>query len=299
MKNYSDNVNHVSKLAIGDPDNMSSEGIEPLRKGSIPRNNFFKKLFLDLAPVFLVITVWEVIARLVMYTKETPFPTPVITFKRLMELLAGTLFLQHTLYSHLVSSLSRWSVGLVFGVIFGITAGMIIGRSRLYERIAMPVVYILQLIPGLAWIPIAILLFGIGEGATIFIIFIIALVPVVINMVTGIRGIDEAYIKTAQMMGAKTRTIFFQVLLPGAAPHLLSGLRIAVGSSWRVLIAAEMVVGSGSGLGYSIIQARWNLDYASSFVCIIAICFIGLVVEKVFFERIELLSVKRWGIVNS
>ena len=299
MKSYFGNGVRFSKLSSQNPPKLSTEGIEPLTEESIPRENLFKKFLLNLMPILFILTGWEIVAQLTIHIKEVPFPTPIITSQRLIQLMTGKLFLQHTLYGHLIASLLRWGTGFILGTISGIILSTFISRSLLWQRIMMPLIYILQLIPGLAWIPIAILLFGIGEASTIFMIFVIALVPVIINMVAGIRNVEEMYVKAAQMMGANSRTIFFQILLPGSLPHLLSGLRVAVASSWRVVIAAEMVVGTGSGLGYSIIQARWNLDYASAFVCIIIICIVGLIIEKLLFERIERLTIQRWGLVSS
>ena len=88
------------------------------------------------------------------------------------------------------------------------------------------------------------------------------------------------------------------MLLPSSLAHLMSGLRVGLGNSWRVVVAAEMIVGTGSGLGYSIIQSRWTLDYASAFVCIMFICLVGLLVEYVAFARLEAVTVKRWGMVR-
>jgi NitT/TauT family transport system permease protein/taurine transport system permease protein len=100
------------------------------------------------------------------------------------------------------------------------------------------------------------------------------------------------------MLGAGEGTLFFHVFLPATLPSILSGLRIGLGTSWRVLVAAEMVVGSGTGLGYSLIQARWTLDYASSFACIAAICLIGFFFERVLIRRLERGTLDRWAPVS-
>jgi ABC-type nitrate/sulfonate/bicarbonate transport system permease component len=86
------------------------------------------------------------------------------------------------------------------------------------------------------------------------------------------------------------------VLLPGALPQIISGLRVGLGNSWRVVVAAEMVVGTGSGLGYAIVQSRWSLDFTSAFVCIIVIAMIGLVVEQAVLKPLERRTIRRWGI---
>jgi ABC-type nitrate/sulfonate/bicarbonate transport system permease component len=96
------------------------------------------------------------------------------------------------------------------------------------------------------------------------------------------------------MLGAGSRTIFLRVLLPGALPQIISGLRVGLGNSWRVVVAAEMVVGTGSGLGYAIAQSRWTLDYTASFVCIITIAMIGLFVEQAVLRPLERYTIRRW-----
>ena len=97
-------------------------------------------------------------------------------------------------------------------------------------------------------------------------------------------------------MGAGKKALFLQVLLPGSLPAILSGLRIGLGNGWRVLVAAEMIVGTGTGLGYSIIQARWTLDYTSAFACVGVICAIGLVFEQFIFNPLEQRTIERWAL---
>ena len=151
----------------------------------------------------------------------------------------------------------------------------------------MPLVYALQLIPGLAWIPITLLLFGLGNVSTIFMIFMLALTPIIITTSTGISNTPSDLINSAILMGASRRSLVIHVLFPSALFHIVDGMRIGLANSWRVLIAAEMIVGEGVGLGYIIIQSRWSLDYISAFVSIIIIVMIGLTFEKFLFQIID------------
>ena len=160
----------------------------------------------------------------------------------------------------------------------------------------MPCVHMLQLIPGLAWIPVALLIFGVGEKATVFMIAMTAFTPVAINVHGGVKRVDEVYVRAARMMGARGGDLFVHVLIPGALPHILSGLRVGLGNGWRVLVAGEMIVGAGTGLGYAIIQARWTLDYASAFACVVIICVVGLVLERLVFMPLERRTVEQWGL---
>jgi ABC-type nitrate/sulfonate/bicarbonate transport system permease component len=195
-----------------------------------------------------------------------------------------------------MASLLRWGIGFVVAATAGVLFGLAAGWWRSLERLVMPSVHTLQLVPGLAWIPVAILLFGIGDGATLFMIAITAFPPVAINVVNGVKRVDEMYVRAARMMGATNGMLFFRVLVPGALPHIVSGLRVGLGNGWRVLVAAEMVVGTGAGLGYAIIQSRWTLDYTGAFVCLTIICVLGLVVEQLIFVPLERRTIERWGL---
>lgn len=252
-----------------------------------------------LAPLALGIGLWALVTVIVRHNTGAPFPGPMATGARLWELLTGQQLLGHSIYGHAAASTARWIIGFIAGAAGATIIAILVALSPYVERVTMPLVYVLQLIPGLAWIPIAILLFGIGDRATVFMIVVTALAPVAVNMVAGIKSVSEQHLRVARMAGAGRRDIFLRVLLPSSIPHLMSGLRTGLGNSWRVVVAAEMIVGKGSGLGYSIIQSRWTLDYPSAFVCILFICLVGLVVEYVAFARLERMTVHRWGMVRA
>lgn len=124
------------------------------------------------------------------------------------------------------------------------------------DDILIPVITFLQIIPGLAWIPIALLLFGLGEGSTIFMILITSLPSIVQNSAGGVREIPQVYLRASSMMGLNRLRFFFRIILPAASMSIVNGLRIALASGWRVLIAAKMLVESSLGLGYVIIHSQ-------------------------------------------
>jgi ABC-type nitrate/sulfonate/bicarbonate transport system permease component len=236
----------------------------------------------------IVVAVWYGLVFTVRWGRGTEFPSPLQCAGRLAALLRGEQLYSYTLWQHLISSfLQRWLVGYVLAVCVGIGLGLLAGVSRLFRDLVMPLIYVLQLIPGLAWIPIALLLFGIGNTATVFMIFVTALAPIIINTSGGIQGVPGIYLRAARMMGASWPRIFVQVMLPASLPAVVNGLRIGFANGWRVLIAAEMIVGVGLGLGYAIIQARWSLDFEAAFVCIALICAVGMLFEKLVFAAIE------------
>jgi ABC-type nitrate/sulfonate/bicarbonate transport system permease component len=246
-----------------------------------------RTVFKNAITIGLIFSVWFLVSIWVNQARSIDFPTPIDTFLRLIDLFKGEKLSDYDLYDHFLSSLTRWGIAFFLATVVGLTVGTCLGISKSAKEIVMPIVYFIQLIPGLAWIPIALLMFGIGNAATLFMIFVTALPPIIINVTGGIRGVPDIYIKASKMMGASKYRIFAYVMIPAALISTINGLRIGLANGWRVLIAAEMVVGVGLGLGYSIIQARWSLDFESSFVCIVLICITGLFFEKVVFNVIE------------
>ena len=255
-----------------------------------------RRVLMGLASVGLVIGLWYAVALLVASVRDVAFPTPWQTLRGLADMLAGQSLSGHSLYRHILHSLMRWAGGFAIASTAGIAYGLLAGSHRSLERLTIPTVHVLQLIPGLAWIPVAILLFGIGERATVFMIAVTAFTPIAINVLGGVKRVDATYIRAARMMGTKGSGLLLRVLIPGSLPQILSGLRIGLGNGWRVLVAAEMIVGTGTGLGYSIIQARWTLDYTSAFACVLVICIIGLFVERLVFAQLERRTIERWGL---
>ncbi|SJZ30806.1 ABC transporter permease [Selenihalanaerobacter shriftii] len=257
--------------------------------------NSLRDIVINIIPIIGLFIIWHLIAIIIIKNRGVPFPTPLQTLVRFYELLRGDVYLKHTIYGHLLDSLIRWGTGFSLAAVIGMSIGVLIGWSKIFSKLIMPIVYILQPIPSLAWIPVAILLFGLGTKSTILIIFLASIFPIIINMAAGVKGVSKMYIRAAKMMGTNDRTLFLKVLLPAAIPHLLSGFRIGLANGWRALIAAEMIAATGSGVGYAIFQARWNFDYASAFVNIIVICIIGLTIERLIFTPIEKGTIEKWG----
>jgi ABC-type nitrate/sulfonate/bicarbonate transport system permease component len=248
------------------------------------------------AAVVFGLGVWQVVAWIATATRGVPFPTPLDCCRMLVDLLGGRAFLDYSIYHHTWVSLLRWAEGFGIGLLAGAVYALMAGWSVPVRRITMPTVEVLQVVPGLAWIPVAVLLFGLNHQATVAMIALTAFPAVAIAGVMGVRSVDARYVRAGRMCGAGPLTLFGTVFLPGALPHLLSGLRIGLGAAWRVLVAAEMIVGSGDGLGYAIIQSRWTMDYVSAFVCIAIIAALGLGLERLVLAPLERRTVQRWGL---
>jgi NitT/TauT family transport system permease protein/taurine transport system permease protein len=261
-------------------------------------SEFTKKMLQSIIPFAIVLVVWQACAQAILLFRGVAFPTPWQTFVRMVELVGGDSLANASLYVHISKSLQRWLIGFGMAASLGIGYGLLAGRLPWVERATARIPQMLLVVPGLAWIPVAILLFGIGEPATIFMIAVSAFAPIAINVLAGIKDIDVQFIHAAKMMGAGKNMLFFRVLIPAALPSIISGLRVGLGTGWRVLVAAEMIVGTGTGLGFSIIQSRWTLDYTSSFACILVICSIGLLFEQVFLKQLEKRTIERWTLLS-
>ncbi|MFW5750471.1 MAG: ABC transporter permease [Planctomycetota bacterium] len=242
------------------------------------------------------LALWQGVATVVTVTRGVPFPTPWQCIALLAELAGGRAFLDHSIYHHLAVSVQRWAEGFGIGLGAGLIYALCAGWWRPVRRLTMPTVEVLQVIPGLAWIPVAILLFGLNHTATVAMIALTAFPAVAISGVMGVRSVDARFVRAGRMCGAGPAALFATVFLPGAAAHLLSGLRIALGAAWRVLVAAEMIVGSGDGLGYAIIQSRWTMDYVAAFVCIAIIAALGLAIERLVLAPLERRTIRRRGL---
>lgn len=237
--------------------------------------------------ILLIFVVWFLISWGVWIGRSVEFPSPLTTIQGLLKKLFGEQIYDYSIYRHTATSLARWIFAYLAAVLIGIGSGFIIGVNQTVNRLFMPLIYALQLIPGLAWIPIALLIFGLGNISTIFMIFILAITPIIITTSSGIRETSKDLIDSAVIMGASEKDLFIHVLFPSALLQIVDGMRIGLANSWRVLIAAEMIVGDGIGLGYIIIQSRWSLDYTSAFISILIIVIIGLTTEKLVFKKIE------------
>lgn len=250
-------------------------------------------------PVALFIFVWYGVGLFLREIRGAPFPLPGETACGMLRMLAEReLLLNHTIFAHVAASFQRWLGGYVIGVGGGLGIGLLITLFPAAGAAVMPLVSLVHLVPGLAWIPVAILAAGIGNSTAIMLIALTAFPPVAISLANGIQAVPGEFIMVSLMCGDGRWRRFFRVQLPAALPHLVTGLRLALANSWRVVVAAEMVIGTGLGLGYSIIQSRWTLDYVSAFICIGFIVAMGLLVDRGLFGLIERLTLWKWGMKN-
>ena len=250
-------------------------------------------------PVLLLLILWALMAWFIAYSFEIQFPGPLETFRQLYQYLLGQPLFEQSIYVHVYFSLKRFVFGLTFAAMAGIFLGLMLGYSRFAKEHLYPIVSILQPIPSIAWIPIVIMLIGIGDMATISIIFLAAIWPNIVNTVAGAESVPENYLRVAQMFRLRKLQVFAKIIVPHSIPYIINGLRISVANSWRALVAAEMIAATGTGLGYVILNSRVYLDYTTALACIVIIAVIGYTLEKIVFQHVEYVTLKKWGMVTA
>lgn len=206
---------------------------------------------------------------------EYKLPSPLAVTAGLLDLIWTGMPPGHLLHVHIYYSVQRVLWGYALAFMAAIPLGILMGWSNTIRNLIEPLVEMIRPIPPLAWIPLAILWFGIGGKSAAFIIFLGAFFPILLNTVGGVHSIDPVLIEAARVMNANRRFIFLKVLIPGAVPSILTGMRIGIGIGWMTLVAAEFTgVKQGYGLGYMIMTAR---DIQRSDEIIAGMLVIGLI----------------------
>ncbi len=237
----------------------------------------FRKKQVLLPLGFLLI--WIVLSFII----NNPFvlPGPVSVFMVLLHPFQDLLG-SGTMISHAESSLFRVFMGFILAAAVAIPVGIFAGWSASVNEIVNPLVQILRPVPPIAWMPLAIGFLMIGTASTIFIIFMGAVFPLFMNVADGVRSVRILWIEVAQSLGATRNEIVKSIILPASMPGIWTGLRVAFGIAWMCVVAAEMLPGTSSGLGYLIMYA-YNLGQIQVIIAgIFVIGIIGICVDTIF-----------------
>jgi len=221
-------------------------------------------------------------------------PTLATVAHTLWAMLADGTMLRHALYT-----LYRVMFGLGLAIVVGLPLGILMARFRAAESFFLPLVTVLMPIPSLAWVPIFILWFGIGNTTTILVVFYAATFPMLLNAWTGVRSVNPLWLRAAGSMGADGRALFWKVIVPGASPFIIAGLRQAFLRSWIAVVGAEMLAASDWGLGWVIFDAKEFLNADVMLASLAVIGCIGYGFERLVFGMLERTTVMRWGMVRA
>lgn len=240
------------------------------------KNNREKMLYTILA-LSAFILAWQYITTFTEAKNTTPQPLEV--FKLLIESM-GSPIGQYTIWGHLLISLKRVLIGFSIGSILGIIVGVGMGTSRYIKAIVKPIFEMLRPIPPIAWIPLAILWFGIDETTKYFIIFISAFTNVTLNSFMAATKVDPVLVGAAKMLGTNDRQIFSRIILPSCTPQIFAGMQVGLSTSWMAVLAAEMVR-SSEGLGWIIIRGSDTANIPQVLVGMIVIGVVGLLLATI------------------
>jgi NitT/TauT family transport system permease protein len=244
-------------------------------------------------PFLVVGGIWEIVAHAGVFPHRL-FPTIEEIVAAFMRLTVSGI-LPH----HAIETVARLLAGFTLAAVIGVSIGVLMGRSRRAEDIFLPLVSICAPIPGLAYAPLFLLWFGVGNVPAVLLVGFVSSFPIIFNSWTGVKAVKEIWLRSAQSMGADNSRIFRHVILPGALPYILTGMRLGLAQAWRILVGVEMLAAVPWGLGWLIFGARefLNTDVMMAGIAVIAV--VGLALEKLVFQKLENFTVVRWGMITA
>ncbi len=246
----------------------------------------WEKIFWPVLVAALLVLLWH---YAVLWTATKVFPSPLNVERALAELVRKNL-----LWRYVGDSLGRVAVGFGTAAALGIPLGLMLGSSASLNQVVDPVLQLLRPISPIAWIPVAIVFWGVGDRAAIFLIFLGAFFPIVVACANGVRNVPAIFRQAGRNFGLGQARLLARVVFPAALPQIIVGLRIALGIAWLVVVAAEMIA-VDSGLGYLVIDARNSgKRYDLVVAAMLMIGIIGLALDLAF-RRVEKIRSVSWG----
>lgn len=245
----------------------------------------------SILPFVPLVAAWWITSALEVFPKAF-FPGPVEVAKSFVELVRKGI-----LPEYLADSVGRLAVGAAVGIAIAIPLGVLIGTSRRAHTALWPVLLFFQAVGDIAWLPILLIWFGFGLTTMTFVIVYTVLFPVVLNTVLGIRSVPTDLVRAARSLGASPARVIWEVLLPGALPNVMTGLRNGLGYGWRALIAAEIIVGT-SGIGFLMFDARRAGSVVEIMLGMVILGALWYVVDAWVLAPIERATGQRWGMVT-
>ena len=227
--------------------------------------------------VLLCLGLWQIVAQ------TTPqFPGPLKVWDAAVKLFSNPFYQKgpndQGIGWNILASLQRVGIGFGMAALLGIPLGFMIGRFEFLSRMTAPIISLLKPVSPLAWLPIGLLVFKAANPAAIWVIFISSIWPMVINTAAGVRQVPQDYLNVARVLNLSEWTVFTKILFPAVLPFMLTGVRLAIGVAWLVIVAAEMLTG-GVGIGFWVWDEWNNLNVQHIIIAILVIGFVGLALE--------------------
>ena len=245
-----------------------------------------------LLPFVVIVLGWAAVTRAGLVA-EIFLPRPEEVLRT-----AVTMIGDGSLWTNIVASLGRVALGLVVSVPLAVGAGVAVGLSRRLAAVLEPVASFFNSLSGIAWLPLAITWFGLGWTSVTFIMVNTVFFLVFFNTLVGVRTVPRVFEHAVRTLGGSRRHLIWQVLIPGAMPSIVAGIRMSIGFGWRALIAAELIATS-TGLGFLIYNAQNFHQTDTILVGIITIGLLWLVTDRLVLQPLERWTIERWGLVSS
>jgi nitrate/nitrite transport system permease protein len=243
-----------------------------------PLARVVKLVLPPLAGIALVLLAWQIIA-----SRNSAFPTPLATLQEALALFADPFYRSgpndQGIGWNVLASLKRVALGFGLAALVGIPLGFLIGRVAFVGGMFGPIISLLKPVSPLAWLPIGLLVFKSADPAAIWSIFICSIWPMIINTAVGVQRVPQDYMNVARVLNLSEWKVLTKILLPSALPYILTGVRLAIGTAWLVIVAAEMLTG-GVGIGFWVWDEWNNLNVAHIIIAIVIIGVVGLVLEQ-------------------
>jgi NitT/TauT family transport system permease protein len=255
---------------------------------TVPAGEFW---ILSALGVALLLGTWSLVATSGMMPRHF-LPAPWEVTHRIGQLVVQP-FAGHVYHEHLFASIGRFLMGWAIAVGIGVPLGLLMGWYRLLDEIVTPLFDAVRFVAPLAWVPLAALWFGTGIGGPLLIIFVGSFAPCVISAYRGARQVDRRFVEAAQTQGANAWQMLRHVLLPGAFPSIIAGLRVSAGLGWQSLVGSELIV-VGAGLGYLMVQGQGNLSTTTVMAGMVGIGIVGFMLD-VALRGAESIVKRRWG----
>ena len=227
----------------------------------------------------VLLLLWEILS-----VSNTSFPSPLVTFTEAVKMFSDPFYSNgpndQGIGWNILASLKRVGIGFGLAAIVGIPLGFMIGRFKFLAGMFNPIISLLKPVSPLAWLPIGLLVFKAADPAAIWSIFICSIWPMIINTASGVQRVPQDYMNVARVLQLSEWKIFTKILLPSVLPYMLTGVRLAIGTAWLVIVAAEMLTG-GVGIGFWVWDEWNNLNVAHIIIAIMVIGVVGLILEQI------------------
>ena len=253
--------------------------VKPRRVWLNKLTGFALQLLPQVLGIALLVLIWSILAE-----KNSALPTPTATYQEALKVFADPFYQNgpndQGIGWNIYASLKRVALGFGLAAMIGIPLGFMIGRFQFLAGMFNPIISLLKPVSPLAWLPIGLLVFKAAHPAAIWSIFICSIWPMIINTSIGVQRVPQDYLNVARVLDLSEWKIFTSILFPSVLPYMLTGVRLAIGTAWLVIVAAEMLTG-GVGIGFWVWDEWNNLNVPHIIIAIVVIGLVGLILEQI------------------